>query len=157
MSEAALTRSREIAKSITDALGGRGLFGVELFIKGDDVIFSEVSPRPHDTGMVTMISQNLSEFALHTRAILDLPIPTIEQRGASASHVIIGEGEGTNIHFEGVNEALAIPNTELRLFGKPEVNGQRRLGVVLAKRDNIDDAIATATEAAKKITAVISM
>lgn len=155
MSPLALQRSQEIAQSITEALGGRGVFGVELFIKGDEVIFSEVSPRPHDTGMVTLVSQNLSEFALHVRAILDLPIPTLVQRGPCASHVIMGEGHGDNIYFEGVHEALAIPNTELRLFGKPSVQGWRRLGVALAHGDTLNAAIETATAAASALKAIV--
>lgn len=138
MSESALQTAQEIAHKVTSALGGRGIFGVELFIKGDEVIFSEVSPRPHDTGMVTMISQDLSQFALHARAILGLPIPNIHFHGPSASSVILAEGESTQLVFENLNEALKEPNTQVRLFGKPEVSGQRRMGVVLARDESIE-------------------
>ncbi len=140
MSESAIQKSRKIAADITDALGGRGIFGVELFIKGDEVIFSEVSPRPHDTGMVTMISQDLSQFALHARAVLGLPIPSIHFHGPSASSVILVEGRSEQPVFNGISEALKQPDTQLRLFGKPEVSGQRRMGVALARADNIDAA-----------------
>lgn len=140
MSEAALEKSREIATKVTTALGGHGLFGVELFIKGDHVYFSEVSPRPHDTGMVTMISQDLSEFALHARAILGLPIPNIHFHGPSASSVILVEGESTEVKFGNLQQVLAEPNTQLRLFGKPEVTGQRRMGVVLARDETVEAA-----------------
>lgn len=140
MSSLAKTRSEEIAKKITDALGGRGIFGVELFIKGDEVYFSEVSPRPHDTGMVTMISQNLSEFALHARAILGLPIPNINQYGASASSVILVEGESSSVSFSNLENALSKEDTDLRLFGKPEVKGERRMGVGLARGKTIEEA-----------------
>lgn len=133
MSDLALKRSQEIAEKVTVELGGRGLFGVELFVKGDDVIFSEVSPRPHDTGLVTLISQDLSEFALHVRAILGLPIPNIVQHGPSASAVLLIEGESSNIQYSGLEVALAEINTQLRIFGKPEVSGQRRMGVALAR------------------------
>ncbi len=138
MSKTALEKSQQVAAAITDALGGYGLFGVELFIKGDEVYFSEVSPRPHDTGMVTMISQNLSEFALHVRAFLGLPIPNIDLHGPSASAVILVEGHSDNVHFENIDQALEASGTDLRLFGKPEVNGKRRMGVALAK-DNTTD------------------
>lgn len=137
MSTIAWEKSREIATKVTTALGGNGLFGVELFIKEDNVYFSEVSPRPHDTGMVTMISQDLSEFALHARAILGLPIPNIHFHGPSASSVILVEGESTETKFGNLQQVLAEPNTQLRLFGKPEVSGQRRMGVVLARDENI--------------------
>lgn len=140
MSAAALEKSKEIATKVTAALGGNGLFGVELFIKGDQVYFSEVSPRPHDTGMVTMISQDLSEFALHARAILGLPIPNIHFHGPSASSVILVEGESTEVKFGNLQQVLAEPNTQLRLFGKPEVSGQRRMGVVLARDETIEAA-----------------
>lgn len=133
MTEIALKRSQEIAEKVTTELGGRGLFGVELFVKGDDVIFSEVSPRPHDTGLVTLISQDLSEFALHVRAILGLPIPNIVQHGPSASAVLLVEGESNNIQYSGLDKALAEINTQLRIFGKPEVSRQRRMGVALAR------------------------
>ena len=140
MSEIALQKARDIAEKITSALGGRGIFGVELFIKDDDVIFSEVSPRPHDTGMVTMISQDLSQFALHARAILGLPIPNIHFHGPSASSVILVQGESRQPVYEDLDKALQQEDTQLRLFGKPEVSGQRRMGVVLARGDNIEQA-----------------
>ncbi len=140
MSDAALANSREIAEKVTTALGGNGLFGVELFIKGDNVYFSEVSPRPHDTGMVTMISQDLSEFALHARAILGLPIPNIHFHGPSASSVILVEGESQQTQFGNLEQVLAQPNTQLRLFGKPEVTGTRRMGVVLARGESVEEA-----------------
>jgi len=140
MSELALERSRDIATKVTESLGGRGIFGVELFIKGDEVTFSEVSPRPHDTGMVTMISQDLSQFALHARAILDLPIPNIHFHGPSASAVILVEGESKQLSFHHLEQALAQSNTQIRLFGKPEVSGRRRMGVALARADNTDMA-----------------
>tara|TARA_Y100000782_G_scaffold50013_2_gene55735 strand:- start:3959 stop:5092 length:1134 start_codon:yes stop_codon:yes gene_type:complete len=140
MSSAALEKSQEIAAKVTTALGGHGLFGVELFIKGDNVYFSEVSPRPHDTGMVTMISQDLSEFALHARAILGLPIPNIHFHGPSASSVILVEGESQQTKFGNLQQVLAEPNTQLRLFGKPEVSGQRRMGVVLARDESVQAA-----------------
>ena len=140
MSEAALQGSREVALAITDALGGQGIFGVELFIKGDKVYFSEVSPRPHDTGLVTLISQTLSEFALHARAILGLPVPAIEQRGPSASSVLLVQGQSEAMRYRGLDIALADTDTEVRLFGKPDINGSRRLGVALAKADSIEAA-----------------
>jgi phosphoribosylglycinamide formyltransferase 2 len=140
MSEIALQRAQEMAEKVTTELGGCGLFGVELFIKGDEVIFSEVSPRPHDTGLVTLISQDLSEFALHVRAILGLPIPNIVQHGASASAVLLVEGESANIRYSGLDKALAEINTQLRLFGKPEVSGQRRMGVALARGTEVGHA-----------------
>lgn len=140
MSEAALCESRMIAEKITGALGGRGLFGVELFVKGDVVWFSEVSPRPHDTGLVTLSSQNLSEFALHARAILGLPVPVIRQRGPSASCVLLVDGESRNITYSGLDQALSEPDTELRLFGKPEVSGHRRMGVAVALAASLDQA-----------------
>ena len=140
MSDIALQRARDIAEQITGALGGRGIFGVELFIKDDEVIFSEVSPRPHDTGMVTMISQDLSQFALHARAILGLPIPNIHFHGPSASSVILVQGDSDRISFANLEHALEREDTQLRLFGKPEVKGQRRMGVMLARGDNIEEA-----------------
>ncbi|TDR18288.1 formate-dependent phosphoribosylglycinamide formyltransferase [Marinicella litoralis] len=140
MTDVSMAKAKEIAKKITDALGGYGLFGVELFVRGDEVIFSEVSPRPHDTGMVTMISQDLSQFALHVRAILGLPIPTIEQNGPSASHVIVGKGTGKNPTFSHVDQALTQRGTQVRLFGKPEINGKRRLGVCLATARSLNAA-----------------
>ena len=152
MSENAIEESRLIATKITEALGGRGIFGVELFIKGDDVIFSEVSPRPHDTGMVTMISQDLSQFALHARAILGLPIPDIHFHGPSASSVILVNGESNQVTFNNINAALQLPDTQIRLFGKPEVKGQRRMGVALARDTTIETAKQKAIDAAEKIT-----
>lgn len=144
MAPLALTRARAIARTITDALGGYGIFGVELFVRGDEVWFSEVSPRSHDTGLVTLISQEPSQFALHLRAILHLPVPTIGQRGPSASVALLGEGHGRDIRCHGLAAALAAPDTEVRLFGKPEIAGQRRLGVALARADSIDAARAKA-------------
>ena len=144
MSAQALEESQRIAEKVTAALGGRGLFGVELFVKGDAVWFSEVSPRPHDTGMVTLISQDLSEFALHLRAILGLPVPVIRQFGPSASSAILIDGDSANVSFTGLELALIEPDTALRLFGKPEVQGQRRMGVSLARADSIDAARAKA-------------
>jgi len=140
MSSDALEKSQQIARAITEALGGTGLFGVELFVRGDNVIFSEVSPRPHDTGLVTLISQDLSEFALHVRAILDLPIPAIRQLGASASCALLVEGDSERVQFHDIDNALVQPDTALRLFGKPEVRGQRRMGVGLARGASIDEA-----------------
>jgi phosphoribosylglycinamide formyltransferase 2 len=144
MSEAALAAAREIAARVTEALGGHGIFGVELFVKGDTVYFSEVSPRPHDTGMVTLISQNLSEFALHARAILGLPVPAIQQQRPAASAVLLVEGDSTNMVYRHLDKALAEPDTDLRLFGKPEVSGSRRLGVALALADSTEEATAKA-------------
>ncbi len=140
MSKAALKKAREIAAAVTDALGGRGIFGVELFIKDDDVIFSEVSPRPHDTGMVTMISQDLSQFALHARAILGLSVPNIHFHGPSASSVILAEGDSDQPIYSNLDKALQHEDTQLRLFGKPEVRGQRRMGVLLARGDTVEEA-----------------
>jgi phosphoribosylglycinamide formyltransferase 2 len=154
MSDKANSEAEHIAHSITDGLGGRGLFGVELFVKGDDVYFSEVSPRPHDTGMVTLISQDLSEFALHARAILGLPIPNIAQHGPSASSVILVEGTSQQVQFGDLDKALQQPDTQLRLFGKPEVAGKRRMGVALARGNDLDEALHKARTAsgAVKIT-----
>ena len=151
MSEAALAASKSIAESVTAALGGWGLFGVELFIKGDQVWFSEVSPRPHDTGLVTLISQDLSEFALHARAILGLPIPNIANHGPSASAVILVDGVSKATRFENLHKALAESDTQLRLFGKPEVNGQRRMGVALARGVDVSDAKAKAIAASEAV------
>lgn len=151
MSPLALQRAQEIAARITANLGGHGLFGVELFVKGDEVIFSEVSPRPHDTGLVTLISQDLPQFALHARAILGLPIPNIRQRGAAASCALLIEGEHMAPRFTGVAEALAEPDTQLRLFGKPALSGRRRMGVTLALADSVDAARAKARTAASRI------
>jgi len=152
MSDTALRNARDIATRITAALGGRGIFGVELFIKGDTVIFSEVSPRPHDTGMVTMISQDLSQFALHARAILGLPIPNIRQHGPAASSVILVNASSAQVSYGNLEEALQEPDTQLRLFGKPEVNGQRRMGVALARGSSIDAALHKAKQAAAAVT-----
>ena len=151
MSTAALAEAQRVAGTITEALGGWGLFGVELFVKGDQVIFSEVSPRPHDTGLVTLISQDLSEFALHVRAILGLPVPGIHCHGASASCAVLVEGESKEISFAGLEKALAEPETQLRLFGKPEVSGQRRMAVTLARGRDVDEARAKARVAAAAI------
>jgi phosphoribosylglycinamide formyltransferase 2 len=144
MSEAALRAAERIAEAVTTSLGGHGLFGVELFVKGDMVWFSEVSPRPHDTGLVTLISQDLSEFALHVRAILGLPIPNIRTRGAAASCALLVEGESRDVRFSGLAQALAEPDTQLRLFGKPDIHGSRRLGVALALGEDVDAARAKA-------------
>ena len=151
MSEQALARSREIAEAVASNLGGYGVYGVELFVKGDEVWFSEVSPRPHDTGLVTLVSQDLSEFALHARAILGLPIPAIRQLGASASAVILPEGESADVSYYGLEEALAVPDTQLRLFGKPELRGRRRMGVALAKGESIEQARETARRSAAAV------
>ena len=140
MTDDALSSAQKVAESITSALGGYGIFGVELFIKGDEVIFSEVSPRPHDTGLVTLISQDISQFALHARAILGLPIPNIMQHGPCASSVILGEGHSEEILFNGVDKALSEPDTQIRLFGKPSISGRRRLGVAVARGNSIDEA-----------------
>ncbi|MEL0065851.1 MAG: formate-dependent phosphoribosylglycinamide formyltransferase [Gammaproteobacteria bacterium] len=151
MSVAALAAAQRVAESVTSALGGLGLFGVELFVKGDDVIFSEVSPRPHDTGMVTLISQDLSEFALHVRAILGLPIPNIQLHGPSASSVILVDGESSEVSFGRLEQALTEPDTQLRLFGKPEVAGRRRMGVALARAGDVDSARAAAHRVADSV------
>lgn len=154
MSELALARSKEVAAKVVEALGGYGLFGVELFIRGDEVWFSEVSPRPHDTGMVTLISQDLSEFALHVRAILGLPIGTITQYGPSASAVVLREGHSQDIRYQGIGEALAlVPGAQLRLFGKPEIAGRRRLGVALARAEQCSEAV----EKAKAVAAGVEV
>ena len=151
MSQAALKTSQHIAEAVTAALGGQGVFGVELFIRGDEVLFSEVSPRPHDTGLVTLISQNLSEFALHARAILDLPIPNIRQYGPAASAVILPDGKSSNTTFSNLQQALAEPDTQLRLFGKPDINGSRRMGVVLALADTLEAAKEKASRSATAV------
>ncbi|MDE7437226.1 MAG: formate-dependent phosphoribosylglycinamide formyltransferase [Muribaculaceae bacterium] len=152
MSEKALERAKEMAKKITDALGGYGIFGVELFIKGDDVIFSEVSPRPHDTGMVTMISQDKSEFGLHARALLGLPVPEIRFYGPSASRAVVVEGDTDTIEFENLEEVLSEPGTDMRIFGKPEIKGHRRMAVILATADSVEEAKAKADRAYEKLT-----
>ncbi|MAD27843.1 MAG: phosphoribosylglycinamide formyltransferase 2 [Pseudomonadales bacterium] len=151
MSEGALAEAKRVASTITEALGGRGVFGVELFVKGDQVWFSEVSPRPHDTGLVTLISQDLSEFALHARAILGLPVPVIRQFGPSASAVVLVQGQSANVSFGNLGAALKEPDTQLRLFGKPEVDGQRRMGVALARDESIEAAVAKAVRAASAV------
>ncbi|HIF9432740.1 TPA: formate-dependent phosphoribosylglycinamide formyltransferase [Photobacterium damselae] len=151
MTEQALIAAQDVAAKVVDALGGYGLFGVELFVKGDQVLFSEVSPRPHDTGMVTLISQDQSEFALHVRAFLGLPIRHISQYGPSASAVVLVEGTSNAIQFSGLDQALIEPNTQVCLFGKPEIHGRRRLGVVLTRRTSTADAITDAITASKQI------
>ena len=143
MSEKALASAEDYAKKITDALGGYGIFGVEMFIKGDEVLFSEVSPRPHDTGMVTLISQNLSEFALHARAILGIPIANIRQYAPSASRAVVVDGNSTEIEYSNIDKVLSRPDTDMRIFGKPEIKGHRRMAVLLARADSVDDALAT--------------
>ena len=152
MTDNALASAQEIAKKVTDALGGYGIFGVELFIKGDEVIFSEVSPRPHDTGMVTMISQDQSEFALHARALLGLPIPSIRFFGPSASRAIVVEGETNRIEFDNLEKVLAEPGVQMRIFGKPEINGHRRMGVILATDESVEAARAKAERAYEALT-----
>lgn len=156
MSATALERSKRIAKAVTDSLGGLGIFGVELFVKGDEVYFSEVSPRPHDTGLVTLISQDLSEFSLHARAILGLPIPNIRQHGPSASCAMLVEGESDRVSFAQLDAALSEPDTQLRLFGKPAVSGKRRMGVTLARGESLDEARDKAREACARIEVVLS-
>ncbi|PYB89476.1 formate-dependent phosphoribosylglycinamide formyltransferase [Pseudomonas fulva] len=151
MTPEALAESQRVAKAVTDALGGRGLFGVELFVKGDQVWFSEVSPRPHDTGLVTLISQDLSQFALHARAILGLPIPVVRQFGPSASAVILPQGHSQQTAFTNLGAALSEPDTAIRLFGKPEISGTRRMGVCLARDESIEAARAKATRAAQAV------
>ena len=151
MTTLALERAQAIAERVTEALGGRGLFGVELFVRGDEVIFSEVSPRPHDTGMVTLVGQPLSEFALHVRAVLGLPVPVIEHWGPAASVAILAEGSGRSISYAGLDEALREPSTELRVFGKPEVQGKRRLAVALARGADVESALSRARRAAQAV------
>lgn len=151
MSATALEKARDIARKVTDALGGYGIFGVELFIKGDDVIFSEVSPRPHDTGMVTMISQDLSEFALHARAVLGLPVPGIRFYGPSASRAVVVEGDTNRVEFDNLDKVLEEPGTQMRIFGKPEVVGHRRMAVILATDDSVEAARAKAERAYDKL------
>ena len=147
MSPTAIAQAQDIAKKVTDALGGYGIFGVELFVCGDEVLFSEVSPRPHDTGMVTMISQDLSEFALHARAVLGLPIPSINFYGPSASKAVVVEGDTDKVVFGNLDKVLAEPNVQVRIFGKPEVKGHRRMGVILARGESVEDALAKAEKA----------
>ena len=155
MSEDAIEKAEAIAKAITDALGGYGIFGVELFIKGDDVIFSEVSPRPHDTGMVTMISQDMSEFALHARAILGLPIPDVKFYGPSASKAIVVEGNTKEYEFCNLENVLEEPGVQIRFFGKPEIAGHRRVGVILATDDSVAAALAKAERAYSKLEVIV--
>ena len=151
MSEKALQKAQDIARKVTDALGGYGIFGVELFIKGDDVLFSEVSPRPHDTGMVTMISQDMSQFALHARDVLGLPVPGVRFYGPSASRAIVVEGDTDKVVFGNLDEVLSEEGVQMRIFGKPEVVGHRRLGVILATADTVEEARAKADRAYKKL------
>lgn len=151
MSSNALKAAEYTAEKVVNALGGYGLFGVELFVKGDQVIFNEVSPRPHDTGLVTLISQDMSEFALHVRAFTGMPINKITQYNAAASAVILGHGTSNNLRYEGLNQALAFPQTQIRLFGKPDIDGQRRLGVALTLRNSVETAIDEAVISASKV------
>ena len=151
MTDNALTSAQEIAKKVTDALGGYGIFGVELFIKGDEVIFSEVSPRPHDTGMVTMISQDMSEFALHARALLGLPVPAIRFYGPSASRAVVVEGDTDKIEMDNLEEVLAEEGVQMRIFGKPEVKGHRRMAVILATDETVEAARDKAERAYNKL------
>lgn len=155
MSTVALERAKEYAVKVTDALGGYGIFGVEMFVKGDEVIFSEVSPRPHDTGMVTMISQDLSEFALHARALLELPVPEIRFYGPSASKAIVVEGDSANVVFSGLEQALAVPGVQMRIFGKPEVHGHRRMAVVLATAGSVEEARALTDTASGHLSVIL--
>ncbi len=152
MSADALAKAEHIAGEITGALGGYGIFGVELFVKGDEVIFSEVSPRPHDTGMVTMISQDMSEFALHARAILGLPVPEVRFYGPSASKAIVVEGNTREYEFQNLEKVLEEPGVQMRIFGKPEISGHRRLGVLLATADTVEEALAKVERAYAKLT-----
>lgn len=151
MTSSALQKAREMAKAITGALGGYGIFGVEMFVKGDEVIFSEVSPRPHDTGMVTMISQDMSEFALHARAVLGLPVPEVRFYGPSASKAIVVEGDSDKVEIGNLQEVLSEEGVQIRLFGKPEVHGHRRFGVILATGTTVEDALAKAERAYSKL------
>ena len=151
MTDEALIKAQDIAKKVTDALGGFGIFGVEMFIKGNDVIFSEVSPRPHDTGMVTMISQDLSEFGLHARALLGLPVPDIRFYGPSASRAIVVEGDTDKIEMDNLEEVLSEPGVQIRIFGKPEIKGHRRMGVILATASTVEEARNKAERAYNKL------
>ena len=151
MSAKAKAAAQDIARKVTDALGGYGIFGVEMFVKADEVIFSEVSPRPHDTGMVTMISQDQSEFALHACALMGLPVPAIRFFGPSASRAVVVEGNSNRVEFDGVDQALAEPGVQMRIFGKPEVKGHRRMAVILATADSVDEAKAKADRAYDKL------
>ena len=157
MSARALDAARQIARTVTDSLGGTGIFGVELFVRGDEIWFSEVSPRPHDTGLVTLISQDLSEFALHARSILGLPVPMIRQLGPAASCAVLLEGTSQDVVFHGVERALEEPDTQLRLFGKPEVRGKRRMGVTLALGENVEQARDKARRAATALVAAAEL
>jgi phosphoribosylglycinamide formyltransferase 2 len=154
MTGEALMQAQKIAAKVTSNLGGAGLFGVEMFIKGDEVIFSELSPRPHDTGMVTLISQNLSEFDLHARAVLGLPIPQLEVYGPSASHVVLANRHARQVAYEGIEEALKIPGVDIRVFGKPTARPYRRMAVCLARANTLEDARAKADSASKAVTIV---
>jgi len=154
MSDAALKAAQDAAGKVVNALGGFGIFGVELFIKGDTVIFNEVSPRPHDTGLVTLMSQDNSEFALHVRAFTGLPISSITQYGPAASAVILGQGTSTDIRFDGITDALSQPLTQVRLFGKPDIDGRRRLGVAITRREDIETAVNDALASAGKVKVV---
>ncbi|MBD1556930.1 formate-dependent phosphoribosylglycinamide formyltransferase [Vibrio sp. S9_S30] len=151
MPDTAKSAAQEVAGKVVNALGGHGIFGVELFVKGDDIIFNEVSPRPHDTGLVTLISQEMSEFALHVRAFTGMPIHHITQYGASASAVILGQGTSNDIQFDGISDALSSSQTQLRLFGKPDIDGRRRLGVTLTRGETTEQAVRGAVEAASKV------
>lgn len=151
MTPEAKAAAQDIARKVTDALGGYGIFGVELFVRGDEVIFSEVSPRPHDTGMVTMISQELSEFALHSRALLGLPVPEIRFLGPSASRAVVVEGDTKEVEFENLDKVLEEPGVQMRIFGKPEIQGHRRMAVILATADSVDEARAKAERAYEKL------
>ena len=155
MADSAIAKAEAIAKAITDALGGYGIFGVELFVRGDEVIFSEVSPRPHDTGMVTMISQDMSEFALHARAILGLPVPDVRFYGPSASKAIVVEGHTNEYEFCNLEEVMAEPGVQIRIFGKPEIAGHRRVGVILATDDSVTAALAKAERAYNKLQVIV--
>lgn len=152
----ALKQAKHIARTVVENLAGYGIYGVELFVKDEHVWFSEVSPRPHDTGMVTLISQDMSEFALHARAILGLPVGSVRQLGPSASAVVLGEGHSEQISYEGIGEALAVPHAQLRLFGKPDIAGRRRLGVALTAADSVERALDNAKAAANKVRVVLS-
>ena len=155
MSDIALQKAQQIAGKITDALGGRGIFGVEMFVCGDDVFFNEVSPRPHDTGLVTLISQQFSQFALHARAILGLPIPDVGFIAPSASKAIVAEGQSNQVQFANLQQVLAEPLTSLRLFAKPELNGHRRLGVVLARDESVEQALDKVKRAYNKLEVIL--
>ena len=156
MTDAAIAEAQDMARKVVDDLGGYGLFGVEFFVKGEEVIFSELSPRPHDTGLVTLISQDMSEFALHARAVLGLPVPDITLYGSAASHVILGQGTSDTIGYDIDPDVLAEPHTQFRLFGKPDINGTRRLGVALARGDTCEKARDTAARLSKSVTVTLT-